>query len=284
MSVKYQNRPRKSSKRRGAQGLPVVGRWDTPLKTAWAAWRRFFPRLLLAGLAAAAVTLLLGTLKNVLPLFAGAVVELLAAPLLTLGLLRFCMDALCGQRPQARQLLCAFRNPRTWAVALSLCLPAVLCDTTVRAYEALSVVLIQGLSDLNLSFPLIVVLMIAVMLAGLALEFFAYGWYPYRLGHLAYGWLTGRAETLPAAVRLSLARTKGTVGFWLKCFMVEFCIINLCFAPVFLVENARPWIVILVFFAVEAFMEPFLGLMSLSLSACYFGGPKKEFSGDGGPR
>ena len=284
MPVKYQSQPGKSGKRRNAQGLPVVGRWSTPLNTAWAAWCRFFPWLLLPGLAAAVVSLLMECLKSVLPLFARPVADLLAAPLLTLGFLRFYLDALCGQRPQARCLLCAFRSPRAWAVALSICLPAVLCDSAFRAYKVLSVVLVQGLADFDLSFPLFFALVIVVILAGLALGFLVYWWYPYRLGHLAYSWLTGRAETLPAAVRLSLVRTKGTVGFWLKCFAVEFCITNLCLVPVILVQNAHQWIVLPVVLAVAAFMEPFLGLMRLSLSACYFGGTQKEFSSTAGLR
>lgn len=262
-------------------GLPPRGRWSDSFRLAAAAYGAGLPWVMACGALTAAIQNGLA----LLPGWGAALSALVLGPVFTLGIRRMYLEMLCGGRPRFRQMLCACKSIKGWAGALTLGLPAVLyqllasaCSYAVAGLEAAG----QGQSAAGMS---VQALLLALQLAWTF-------WYPYRLGHLDYIWLTGRAKALPGAAGLSLDRTRGTLWFWAVWFVVYTLLRLACnLLPVLALSGLAGGMgsqaqaaafLSSAGMMVMVFAQPFLDLTGLAFSACYFGGADKEFASAGG--
>lgn len=256
---------------------PPKGSASACYRTAAETYRTRLPWILAGGAVTAAVQYALG----LLPTWAAAGAGLLLAPVCILGVWRLYLELLCGKNPRFDRMLCACKGVKVWALALTLGLPRF-------AYLLLGGALSVANEGLTAAGQTQTTAGLSVSLGLLVLQLVWLFWYPYRLGHLNYIWLTGRGKALGDAARLSMARTRGTLRFWLPWFMAYYLIqLAMAMLPGMAVSalgqaagTAADAAMLLNGTGVllTLLVQPFLDLASLCFSACYFGGTDKEFA------
>lgn len=256
---------------------PPRGSASACYRTAAETYRTRLPWILAGGAVTAAVQYALG----LLPAWAAAVAGLLLAPVCTLGVWRLYLELLCGKTPRFGRMLCACKSVKGWALALTLGLPRCI-------YLLLGGMLSMAEEGLTAAGQAGTTAGLSVSLGLLVLQLAWLFWYPYRLGHLNYIWLTGRGKALGDAARLSLARTRGTLRFWLPWFAVYYLIqLGMALLPGMAVSDmgqaagtAADAAMLLNGTGVllTVLVQPFLDLAALCFSACYFGGAENEFA------
>lgn len=245
------------------------------LGCAWTAYRSQLMPLALLGAGVG----ILNVMIYLLPTAPRLGLSFLLYPVVVLGLYRACLEALCGKAPRPGLLLCGAKSLRGYGQSLMLGLPAL----AIELLALLASVAVAGLNQTADQDPNQMTLSLSVSVGMLLVRV----WYLYRFSLLEYSWLTGRAKTLPAAVDLTVKKTRGTFGY-----AVRFGIgLLLCYLPVLAAGSAADALIlragmdaatalsvsVTVRIVLNAAM-PFYVMAAMAFAASYFDGIKQEFS------